>query len=63
VDAVRIPPYGYLDKDDPLDLVQITGTVLAIEIVFDEGQDILPDHFGLAVLDNININGTRVGRK
>jgi hypothetical protein len=32
-----------------------------IAIVFDEGQDTGPDFFGLAVLDNINVNGDRVG--
>jgi hypothetical protein len=35
-----------------------------IAIVFDEGQDALggPDQFGLAVLDNIDVNGVLVGR-
>lgn len=33
-----------------------------ISIVFDEGQDTGPDFFGLAVLDNINVNGQRVGK-
>ena len=32
-----------------------------ISIVFDEGQDTGPDFFGLTVLDNINVNGERVG--
>lgn len=34
-----------------------------ITIVFDEGQDASggPDFFGLAVLDNIDVNGTLVG--
>lgn len=40
----------------------ITGEVNFIEIVFDEGQDTGPDNFGLAVLDNIDINGTLIGR-
>ena len=37
--------------------------VQRISIVFDEGQDLSggPDQFGLAVLDNINVNGDRVG--
>jgi len=41
----------------------ITGTVQSISIVFDEGQDAFggPDGFGLAVLDNIDYNGTLVG--
>jgi hypothetical protein len=43
-------------------LTNITGkTVTSIDIVFDEGQDTLPDSFGLAVLDNIDVNGTLVG--
>ena len=42
----------------------ITGTVSSINILFDEGQDASggPDEFGLAVLDNIDVNGTLVGR-
>lgn len=43
-------------------LPPITSPVRSIEIVFDEGQDTGPDNFGLAVLDNIDINGTLVGR-
>ena len=39
-----------------------TDTVKSITIIFDEGQDTAPDNFGLAVLDNIDINGTLVGR-
>jgi len=42
--------------------VDITGmTVKSISIVFDEGQDTGPDYFGLAVLDNIDVNGRLVG--
>jgi hypothetical protein len=38
-------------------------TVQRIVIVFDEGQDAsgAPDQFGAAILDNIDVNGTRVG--
>jgi hypothetical protein len=44
-------------------VVNISGkTVTSIQIVFDEGQDTNPDFFGLAVLDNIDVNGTLVGR-
>src|SRR5207249_10355826 len=44
-------------------LVNISGlTVRSISIVVDEGQDAAPDNFGLAVLDNIDVNGTLVGR-
>lgn len=41
----------------------VTGTVLRMQIVFDEGQDASggPDQFGAAVLDNISINGALVG--
>jgi hypothetical protein len=44
-------------------LVPVTGTIKNLQIVFDEGTDLSggPDEFGLAVLDNINVNGTRVG--
>jgi hypothetical protein len=44
-------------------IVNISGkTVKSMQIVFDEGQDTGPDNFGLAVLDNIDVNGTLVGR-
>jgi hypothetical protein len=39
-----------------------TDTVERISIVFDEGQDTGPDQFGGAILDNIDVNGTLVGR-
>jgi hypothetical protein len=44
-------------------LTNITGrTVTSVDIVFDDGQDTgAPDNFGLAVLDNIDVNGTLVG--
>src|SRR5438093_4422124 len=43
-------------------LEAVTGDVKSISIVFDEGQDTGPDFFGLAVIDNIDVNGTLVGR-
>src|SRR5438105_7239676 len=44
-------------------IVNISGIkVSSIQIVFDEGQDTGPDNFGLAVLDNVDINGTLVGQ-
>lgn len=44
-------------------IVNIAGIqVSSIQIVFDEGQDTGPDNFGLAVLDNVDVNGTLVGR-
>ena len=39
----------------------ITGTVLRIEIVFDEGTDTGGDFFGAAIIDNVDVNGTLVG--
>ena len=45
-------------------LVPVTGAVQRIVIIFDEAQDAFggPDMFGAAILDNIDVNGTRVGR-
>ena len=44
-------------------LTNISGAkVDSIEIIFDEGDDTGPDNFGLAVLDNIDVNGTLVGK-
>ena len=46
-------------------LVDITGqTIESIHIVFDEGQDASggPDNFGVAILDNVDLNGMLVGR-
>jgi hypothetical protein len=44
-------------------LTDITNTTVdSIEIVFDEGDDSPPDNFGLAVLDNIDVNTTLVGQ-
>jgi len=42
--------------------IMSTTTVTSITIIFDEGTDIGPDNFGLAVLDNIDVNGTLVGK-
>jgi hypothetical protein len=39
-----------------------TLTVKQVTILIDEGQDTGPDNFGLAVLDNIDVNGTLVGK-
>jgi hypothetical protein len=47
--AAAFPPIAPTDK------------VRSITIVFDEGQDTAPDFFGLAVLDNIDVNGVLVG--
>lgn len=39
-----------------------TGTVKSISIVFDDGQNVGPDNFGVAILDNIDVNGVLVGQ-
>ena len=39
-----------------------TDVVQRIVIVFDEGSDTGPDNFGAAILDNIDVNTTLVGR-
>ncbi len=39
-----------------------TGTVKSISIVFDDGQDVGLDNFGVAIIDNINVNGVLVGQ-
>ncbi len=46
----------------PGDNGMLTKPVTQIQIVFDEGEDTGPDYSGLAVLDNIDINGVLVGR-
>jgi hypothetical protein len=44
-------------------LTDISGaTADSIEIIFDEGDDTGPDNFGVAVLDNIDVNTTLVGK-
>jgi hypothetical protein len=42
--------------------IMSTDVVSRIVIVFDEGTDTGPDFFGAAILDNIDVNGTFVGR-
>ena len=37
-------------------------TVSGLFIVYDEGTDTGPDNFGMAVLDNIDVNGTLIGQ-
>jgi len=39
-----------------------TLKVKSVFIIFDEGQDTGPDNFGLAVLDNIDVNGALTGQ-
>ena len=41
----------------------ITGfEIRSLSIVFDEGYDTGPDNFGMAILDNIDVNGVLVGK-
>jgi hypothetical protein len=42
--------------------ISSTFPVKSIQVVLEEGSDTGPDYFGLAVLDNIDINGTLIGR-
>ncbi len=53
------PLQGY--SNGVLTAVPTNVRVKSIQIVFDEGQDTGPDFFGLAVLDNIDVNGVLVG--
>lgn len=39
------------------------AAVETIDIVFDEGTDTGPDHFGMAILDNISVNGFDIGQR
>jgi hypothetical protein len=39
------------------------AVVQSIDIVFDEGTDTAPDYFGMAILDNIMVNGVSVGHR
>ena len=57
---LRWAPTGF--KDNTV-LSPITGTIKSISIVFDEGQDTGgPDNFGVAIIDNIDVNGVLVGQ-
>ncbi len=38
-----------------------SAPVRSIDIVFDEGTDTGPDFFGMAILDNVMVNGTSIG--
>jgi len=55
-------PLMAFNASNGFSLDDITGLkVKSISIVFDEGQDAGPDNFGLAVLDNVDVNTTLVG--
>ena len=55
---VRIDPSN---PGQAFPVITAGSTVNSIEIVFDEGTDTGPDFSGIAVLDNIDINGTLIG--
>ena len=61
--AFCVAPTPTITCPSNFSLVPVTGAVKRIQIVFDEGQDASggPDEFGAAILDNINVNGARVG--
>jgi hypothetical protein len=55
--AVPLLAYG------PSGLTDVSALdVKKLSIVFDEGQDTAPDNFGLAVLDNVDVNGDLAGQ-
>lgn len=39
------------------------ATIVSIDIVFDEGVEVGPDFSGMAIIDNISVNGVLVGRR
>ena len=40
----------------------VADTIVSMQVILDEGQDVVPDEFfGVAILDNIDVNGTLVG--
>lgn len=39
-----------------------TDQVVSIDIIFDEGSDVAPDFSGVAILDNVDVNGTLTGK-
>jgi hypothetical protein len=47
---------------DGVTLAPVAGTVKKAYIVFQDGQDGAPTNFGLAVIDNIDVNGSIVGQ-
>ncbi|MEO6990170.1 MAG: hypothetical protein ABI346_00370 [Candidatus Baltobacteraceae bacterium] len=56
------PAWARLRYDVSQAFPPITSPVGQIYIIFDEGQDTGPDYSGQAVIDNIDINGTLIGR-
>jgi hypothetical protein len=61
--AVETPGQGYLRmRWGAIPTPPFGERIRQIQIVFDEGYDTGPDNFGLAVLDNIDVNGVLVGQ-
>ena len=61
---LRWSPVEAFDSSGLVNLTASGAKIDSISIVFDEGQDPTggPDQFGIAVIDNIDVNGTLVGR-
>jgi hypothetical protein len=57
---VRIDPTNPAQAFPP---IAPGAKIISIDIVFDEGVDTGPDFSGIAVLDNIDVNGVLVGRR
>ena len=57
---VRIDPTNPAQAFPP---IPAGAKVVSIDIVFDEGTDTGPDFTGLAIIDNIDVNGTLIGKK
>jgi hypothetical protein len=57
---VRIDPTNPAQAFPPL---AAGATIISIDVVFDEGVDTGPDLSGFVMLDNIDVNGTLLGKK
>lgn len=57
---VRIDPANPAQAFPP---IAPGATIVSIDILFDEGTDAAADFSGLAIVDNIDVNGTLIGRK
>ena len=58
-DRVRIDPSSPTHAFPP---IAAGAKIVSISIIFDEGTDTGPDFTGLAYIDNIDINGTLIGK-
>ena len=57
---VRIDPLNPAQAFPP---IAPGAKIVSIDIVFDEGVDVGPDFSGMAIIDNIDVNGVLVGRR